>query len=136
MNNTQYQTYKLREIIDDFYDVLSVEFEPQENNKGGYNSDFLLEGDQTLRINSKLRGNFIITYKAYPEKITSSTLDTYEIPVPSEALILLPLYIASELYKDDDISTATIYRNQFEAGLETITPEDDQIEFADTSGWL
>ena len=32
-----------------------------------------------------------------------------------------PLYLASELYKDDDVSLATAYRNQFETELDYIS---------------
>ena len=48
----------------------------------------------------------------------------------------LPLYIASELYKDDVISVATIYRNQFELSISNLKPIAEPIDFADTNGWL
>lgn len=51
------------------------------------------------------------------DKIDSETEDTQEIGLPEEACVLIPLYIASQLYKDDDISQATAYRNEFEVGL-------------------
>ena len=50
-------------------------------------------------------------------KITPSTLATREIGLPEQACVLIPLYMASQLYKDDDISQATAYRNEFEVGL-------------------
>ncbi len=53
-------------------------------------------------------------------KIDSTTEDTYEIELPEEACVLIPLYIASQLYKDDDISQATAYRNEFEVGLQDL----------------
>ena len=56
--------------------------------------------------------------------------------MPAEMIALLPLYIASELYKDDDISVATIYRNQFELSLANLKPIAEPIEFEDTNGWL
>lgn len=43
------------------------------------------------------------------------------IELPDDACVLIPLYIASQLYKDDDISQATAYRNEFEAGLQDLT---------------
>jgi hypothetical protein len=134
-NNTLKQKYNLKELIDDFFEIVSVEYE-ENNKKGQYNSDFILEGDNTLVIDSTLKGNFIITYKAYPDKITSTTSDTYRFNMAGEMIALLPLYIASELYKDDDISLATIYRNQFETGLSQITKIEQPMEFANNSGWL
>lgn len=42
------------------------------------------------------------------------------IGLPEDACVLIPLYIASQLYKDDDISQATAYRNEFEAGIQDL----------------
>ena len=54
------------------------------------------------------------------EHITADTKDDYEIQLPLDACVLIPLYIASQLYKDDDIAQATAYRNEFEAGLQDL----------------
>lgn len=48
-----------------------------------------------------------------------STANT-EIGLPMEACVLIPLYIASQLYKDDDIAQATAYRNEFEVGIQDL----------------
>lgn len=42
------------------------------------------------------------------------------IELPEDACVLIPLYIASQLYKDDDIAQATAYRNEFEVGLQDL----------------
>lgn len=62
--------------------------------------------------------------------ITDSTDIDYRMKLNDECCVLLPLYIASELYKDDDISLATIYRNEFESGLLELTSniENPQID--------
>lgn len=54
------------------------------------------------------------------EKITDDTDVNHEIDLPEDACVLIPLYIASQLYKDDDISQATAYRNEFEVGLQDL----------------
>lgn len=133
--NARKQKYDLNDLIDDFYSIVSVEHEKNDE-KGHYDSDFLLEGDNTLIIDSSRQGNFIITYKAYPTKITSTTSTSYKFTMPSEMISLLPLYIASELYKDDDISLATIWRNQFEISLSEINIIEEPIEFANNNNWL
>jgi hypothetical protein len=62
--------------------------------------------------------------KEYVKKTTdvidTDTTDTTELSYPLEACVLIPLYIASQLYKDDDISIATQYRNEFETGLQNL----------------
>lgn len=54
------------------------------------------------------------------DEINNETLDNYELDIPKDACVLIPLYIASQLYKDDDISQATAYRNEFEVGLQDL----------------
>lgn len=54
------------------------------------------------------------------EHVTKETKNDYEMQLPSDACVLIPLYIASQLYKDDDISQATAYRNEFEVGLQDL----------------
>lgn len=133
--HTQKIKYDLAELIPDFYELISVEYE-KDGRRGVFDTYTLLEGDKTLNIDSVYKGNFIITYKAYPEKITAETDDSYVFDMPAEMAVLIPTYIASELYKDDDISIATVYRNQFEVALDNIKYVENPTEFADTSGWL
>ena len=58
--------------------------------------------------------------KTTVDKIDKTTLPTYKLTLPEDACVLIPLYIASQLYKDDDISQATAYRNEFEVGLQDL----------------
>ena len=134
-DNVQRQKYDLKELIDDFYKIVSIEYE-ENGVRGKYVTEYDLEGDNILVLDTKLQGNFIITYKAYPDKITSNTSDSYEFTTPVEMVALIPYYIVSELYKEDDISVATMYRNQFETGLQEFESDNVGVEFVSNSGWL
>ena len=79
-----------------------------------------LEGDDVLVLPGMLAGVYTIWYKAYPQTIESDTPDTTEIDLPHEAAALIPLYIAGELYKEDELAMATVFRNEFEDGLEKL----------------
>ena len=68
-------------------------------------------------------GTLSLVYYAYPALLKPDSLDDTEIPLDVDAAVMIPLYIASELYKDDDNSLATMYRNQFETGLESLVPK-------------
>lgn len=68
-------------------------------------------------------GTLSLVYYAYPALLKPNSPDDTEIPLDIDAAVLIPLYIASELYKDDDNSLATMYRNQFETGLESLVPK-------------
>ena len=65
-------------------------------------------------------GMYTIYYNAYPGQITEDTEDDYDMSLDPEVIVLLPLYMAAELYKDDDNGIATTYRNEFEVGLESL----------------
>ena len=54
------------------------------------------------------------------DHVDKDTEDSYEFEIPEGACVLIPLYIASQLYKDDDISQATAYRNEFEVALQDL----------------
>lgn len=58
--------------------------------------------------------------KTEVDKIDNDTDNNTAINYPEDACVLIPLYIASQLYKDDDISQATAYRNEFETGLQDL----------------
>ena len=63
---------------------------------------------------------YTIYYNAYPGQITITTDDDYVMTVDPEIIVLLPLYMASQLFKDDDPGIATTLRNEFEVGLDSL----------------
>ncbi len=83
-------------------------------------------------------GIFEIFYDAKPTAITLNTPDDTKINLPDDAVVLLPLYMASQLYKDDDITVSTYYRNEFEVAFERLknpgrTPLRES--FTSNTGW-
>lgn len=78
----------------------------------------------------------VVSYNSYPTRITNETPDDEIINLQIDMLNILPLYIASELYKDDDIALATYYRNEFETELENMRKEPTDLRFTDVKGWL
>lgn len=95
-----------------------------------------LLGGRYLRFPGTAKGTFEYWYDAMPPAIEQSTPDDTEIAIAPEAVVLIPLYMAGELYKDDDLSTATYYRNEFEAGLALLKkPVTGTSKFTSTTGW-
>ncbi|MEG0877243.1 MAG: hypothetical protein RSF00_01080 [Oscillospiraceae bacterium] len=90
-----------------------------------------------LYIADAVDGQYAVSYKAMPTRISKNTPPTAQIELSQAASVLLPLYIASQLYKDDDISLSNAYRNEFEAGAEQLAYISTQEEscFTSTSGW-
>lgn len=83
----------------------------------GNAEDWSLEGDTVLCLPGNVTGEYTVWYAAYPKRITASTEDSEELELPEEAAALVPLYMAGELYKEDELAMATVFRNEFEDGL-------------------
>ena len=85
------------------------------------------EQDGKLYIDKRFidRNNLTLTikYRIIPERFTTTTPWNTLIDLPYNICSIVPLYLASELYKDDDISMSTAYRNQFEAELDYISSQ-------------
>ena len=132
--------YDMKALAPDFYmiDPQGIFYE------GAYQqylqtTDFYQEGTKTLVLDRDMIGNFTIYYRAYPEQLTSETDDEYELPIDPEVYVLLPLYMASQLYKDDDNGIATAYRNEFEIGFDRLVNSANLSayeEFTSESGWI
>lgn len=64
-----------------------------------------------------------IKYRIIPYKYLTTTPWNTIIDLPYNICAIIPLYLASELYKDDDVSLAVAYRNQFETELDVISSQ-------------
>lgn len=84
-------------------------------------------------------GTIRVYYDAWPKPITSDTPDDYNLPLSDDVCVLLPLYMASQIYKDDDNSIATIYRNEFEVARAELANRTNGVvseEFTSVTGWI
>ena len=84
------------------------------------NARWEMETDKVLRID-KNAGSVIIYYEANPTLVDYESSETEEFDISEECLRYVPLYIAGELYKDDDLSMATMYMNEFMNNIAAIT---------------
>jgi len=130
-----YYIYDIQKLIPDFYKIDKLYFENYSHELVN-RTDYILEDGYTLVIDDSLVGNFIMKYQSYPAKIDDDTDDDDEIDLPEEVACILPLYIASQLYKDDDIALATAYRNEFEVAIENLYPRKDDTKFISKTGWI
>lgn len=132
--------YNMKELTDDFYqiDPKGIYYE------GDYDSylqtsEFWQEGTSTLILPRDHEGSYTIYYRAYPTEINTTTEETYELPLDPEVLAILPLYMASQLYKDDDNGIATSYRNEFEVAFDRLRNSANRYakeDFVSESGWI
>jgi hypothetical protein len=139
----QYEKYikiKMDDVLSDFYQLSPAELYDLGTSGNEYivADKYFQEADKTLVIERDRPGIYVIHYRAYPQKITLETPDTYEMSLDPEVEALVPLYMASQLYKDDDNAIATVYRNEFEVGRDALSqgaliPKKEK--FIPSSGW-
>lgn len=82
--------------------------------------EYRVVGDDVLVLPGDVAGVYTVIYKAYPTPVSLETLDDEVLDVNEECAALVPIYMAAELYKDDDLSLATVLRNEYEDGLQKI----------------
>jgi len=136
----KYIKIKMDDVVDDFYQIAPAELYDLGVSGDQYivAEKYFQEADKTLVIERSRPGIYVIHYRAYPQHITLDTPDTTELSLDPEVAALIPLYMASQLYKDDDNSIATVYRNEFEVGREALSqgaliPKKEK--FIPSSGW-
>ena len=91
-----------------------------------------------LVIPAGVSGNIVWYYDAAYEHIRDDVKDRTYLDVDDDILPLLVLYVASQIYMDDDLSTALNWRNQFESALATISGNAaayEVQEFNSVNGW-
>lgn len=137
---SEYLKYDLSKLADSFYQLAEeqIYFEGDKEPKYLAASDYYQEADHCLVIPRSSVGAYTVYYKKYPEEITDETPDDYVLELDPEVAVLLPMYMASVLYMDDDLSIATSYRNYFETGLARLTQRADvnsKEEFISVTGW-
>ena len=136
----QYIRINMSDVVDDFYQIAPAEL----YDTGVSGNDYIVankyfqEADKTLVIPREKPGIYLIHYRAYPQQITLETPDDTVLALDPEVAALIPMYMASVIYMDDDIGVATSYRNYFEVGRDALSqgaliPKKEK--FVTSSGW-
>lgn len=113
--NGEYAKYDLKKLTADFFSFDSGRF-VEEKCTEAVNS-FRFCGDGEIEIKNSASGSWNVPYLAYPTVINEETEDNEIIDLPYELCMILPFYIASELYLEEDSALAVGWRNKFEASL-------------------
>ena len=105
LKNEKKRIYDLKELIEDYEKVFDIE--------APLNVTWKMISKNLIQIDNWTTGDINIYYEKKHEYITDDTPGDKVIEIDKEWLQLLPLYIAGELYKDDDLTLSTIYLNEF-----------------------
>ena len=136
----EYIRYYLPELATDFYQLQPGDIYYEGDGEPRYivSDDYYQESEKTLVLKRDMPGDYTVYYRAYPQQITLSTADSEVLSLDPEVAAIMPLYMASQLYKDDDNSISTVYRNEFEVAFQrlaqsVLVPKHE--EFVSESGW-
>lgn len=110
--------YDLKGMTGDFYALDEVRLDDGKTYEAF--TGYRMEGNALLLLPASEKGTFRIWYEAYPPKITKDTPADFVIDLHPEEVSMIALYMAGQLYKDDDISIAQIYMNEWAAWLEEL----------------
>ena len=110
--------YNLKGMTEDFYALDEVRLDDGEKYEAF--TGYRMEGDALLLLPASKKGTFRIWYEAYPPKIAKDTPADFMIDLHPEEVSMIALYMAGQLYKDDDISIAQIYMNEWATWLEEL----------------
>ena len=141
-----YQIYSLSEIItresEKTFFKMADEKPVRLTNDDYYEYDISpyvrFDGKDVLIVPSSIEGEITVHYYAYPTAITAATLDAFEIEIDNEVADLIPYYVASVLYTEDNVQLAAMYKNEYYARRNALDPKGQTFgadEFINSSGW-
>ena len=107
------QKYDLRERAPDFMRLVCDRVAFEDGDRYESVEDYRLEGGDVIVLSGRESGAYLICYEAYPEEVRADTPDGQTFSLAPEALDLVPVYMASRIYGEEDIALATHYLNQY-----------------------
>lgn len=110
--------YKLNQVVPNFKRIYQIVYD------GVSNPEWYVEGNNILVVKDWTDGDIIIYYEAYHDFINERTTSSSIIELDNYSLTLIPLYIAAELYKDDDVQLSTMYMNEFVTNVSNMKNKD------------
>lgn len=114
--------YNLDTLATNFYGFIPGEVYFLEGGISRKTFDYRIEGENTIVIPADQIGSWVVWYNAFQKPLNKDTGVDVELALDPMLAMLLPLYMASQLYKDDDPGIATQWRNEFEIARGELMP--------------
>lgn len=140
----EWQTYSISELIEaqDELDFYKFDERPVRLGNQDITGYARFNGIDSISLDRNIAdGEIFVHYIARPTVITSSTSDSFELELPEEACDLIPYYIASVVFLEDDPiqkKMCPIYRDEYYTRRATIAHPADVLgadQFISSSGW-
>ena len=131
---------KIRELVPDFMRLCPDRLTITDEYNNFYRiNDYQFDGDDQLYIPGTYTGTLVIWYEALPQQVTEQTPGDTTFDLSEEAQRAVPLYIASQIFKEDDISMAVQYLNEYENVKAILASRSSQTQsgggFTSVWGW-
>lgn len=110
-----WKKYDLKELASDFARLMPNRVTWTDGVDYEQSCDYLPDGPHGILLRERGSGAYSVWYEAYPEEVTKDTPDEQTFSLAPEALDLVPIYMASRIFGEEDISVAVHYLNQYQA---------------------
>lgn len=110
------ELFDLKTLDENFYEL--EQLVARENGQTREIIDYSIIGQHGLIC--RKAGEYTAFYCALESRITDKTADSREILAEPQTAVLIPLYIASQIYKHDNAQLSVIMRNEFEAARQDL----------------
>ncbi len=124
----------LNDLCDRFYKISEPIYAKKDGKYSLYKDYSMLDENNILL---PCGAEYLINCKVYPLPITSDTLDSFVIELHPDEAAVIPLYVASQLYKDDDIGQAVQMLNEYQTRLgelSAIAAELENVRYSSAGG--
>lgn len=119
LKNENKNVYDLSDLIQDYENLYDVEV------PNGVT--WTMKTKNILKLDNWGKGDILIYYEKKRFLINHDLEDTDKVELPEEYARIIPLYIAGELYKDDDLAISTMYLNEFSNLLSALGSKNNYI---------
>lgn len=132
------QSFNVAEIAPDFKQIGGFEIYSLDDEDVPYPLDGAAVIAGRLVIPAGVSGDVLWYYDGSYKIIDDEVSDDDDMDADDDILSVLVLYVASQLYMDDDLTTALNWRNQFESAMSVLagnSPANEIGEFQSVNGW-
>lgn len=140
---TRENAYDMHSLAGDFYSFDRCDIYFDDGYVYGITTDYGIENACILLLDKDKVGEWKVWYNAYPPKITEDTEDDFVIDLPGEVIEMVALYMAGQIYKEEETALAQIYMNEFDAWLSELKESAKRAKkygsggrFTSTKGWF
>ena len=119
--------YEIPKILPDLFKIERV---AKESEREGYITSvgYAREGNSLMLSEIREDERYIVLYRPRLKRINSLTDEETELDIPEHIAALIPYFVKSELFRQDEPDEAQEARNWYEGGLADIVNESDTVQ--------